>query len=415
MPQHIEIMAPAGSFAALTAAIQAGADAVYFGVGKLNMRARAANNFEIEDLPQIVNQCTADNVRSYLTLNTILYDHDMPNLQNICDAAKTAGVTAIIASDIAAISYAHSIGLEVHISTQQNVTNIETIKFFSAYADTVVLARELTLKQIASICHAIQKQDIRGPKGDRIQIEIFAHGAMCIAHAGVCNMSLVTENASANRGACLQNCRHAFKVTDKETNIELDLENEYIMSPKDLCTIGFLDKIIDAGVSILKLEGRGRSPDYVHTVTRVYREAVTACQSGEYSREKIEEWTEALKAVYNRGFWHGGYYLGKRLAEWSGKYGSQATTEKIFIGKAKKYYPKAGIGMFTIDTNQVAIGDTILVTGPSTGVLEQKIESIYVNEKPARSAKKGDECTIPFSGTVRKNDKLFKIVPRHNA
>ncbi len=413
MMKEIEIMSPAGSFESLVSALKGGANSVYFGIEQLNMRAKSANNFTKDDLPEIVSMCKEKNVKTYLTVNTILYDHDISLMKSICDEAKSAGVTAIIASDISAISYAHSIGLEVHISTQQNITNTEAVKFYSQYADVVVLARELTLKQIKSICEDIVKEEIRGPKGDLIQVEIFAHGALCVAISGKCYMSLATYNSSANRGACLQNCRRAYKVIDKETGDELEIDNQYIMSPKDLCTIGFVDKILDAGVSVLKLEGRGRAPDYVYVVTKTYREAVDAVLSGTYTKEKIDKWTEDLESVFNRGFWHGGYYLGKQLGEWSGTYGSQAKTEKIYIGKAAHYFNKAGIGEFVIESGELSVGDLVLITGPSTGVANASIDELRIDDKPVNLAKKGDtKVTFKVKDKIHRNDKLYKVVER---
>lgn len=410
--ERIEIMAPAGSLDSMTAAINAGADSIYFGVEQLNMRAKAANNLTVEQLPEIVATCNAANVKTYLTLNTLMYQHDMPLMKKICDTAKDAGLTAVIASDLAAVTYAHSIGLEVHISTQQSVANYETVEFFSKYADVVVLAREVTLKQVKQIHDNIIENDLRGPKGELMQIELFAHGALCIAISGKCYMSLHTQNSSANRGACKQNCRHAYKVTDVETGDELVVDNEYIMSPKDLCTIGFIDKILDSGVCVLKLEGRGRSPDYVKTVTRCYKEAVDAVYEGTYSEEKIQSWITDLEKVYNRGFWHGGYYHGKQLGIWSGAYGSQSTHENIFLGRATKYFQKAGIGEFHMETGDISIGDELLITGPTTGAINVLIEELYVDGEPSKTAKKGDMITIKVPERVRSSDKLFVVRER---
>lgn len=411
--KEIEIMAPAGSFESLMAAFQGGANSVYFGIEQLNMRAKAANNFTIDDLPEIVKQCEEKNVKTYLTLNTILYDHDISLLHRIADAAKEAGVTATIASDIAAIQYAHSIGLEVHISTQLNITNIDAVKFYAQFADVVVLARELTLKQIEHICNEIEAQDIRGPKGNLVEVEIFAHGALCVAISGKCYMSLATYNSSANRGACLQNCRHAYRVIDEETGDELRVDNKYIMSPKDLCTIGFIDKLLEAGVTVLKLEGRGRAPEYVKTVTACYREAADAVQEDTYTKEKVAAWTERLESVFNRGLWHGGYYLGKKLGEWSGTYGSQATKEKVYIGKANKYFAEAKVGEFTLETKELKVGDKVIITGPSTGALELEVTSLHSAGSPVEKVEKGDvEVTFPVSDRMRKNDKLFVVVDR---
>lgn len=410
--KHVEIMSPAGSFASLNATIKGGANSVYFGIEQLNMRARAANNFTTTDLPEVVRLCNEHHVKTYLTVNTILYDHDLTLMRKICDTAKEHGVTAVIASDIAALQYAHSIGLEVHISTQQNVSNIEAVKFFSQFADVVVLARELTINQIKRIYKEIEEQNIRGPKGNLVEIELFAHGALCVAISGKCYMSLATYNASANRGACLQNCRHAYRVIDEETGVELTVDNKYIMSPKDLCTIGFLDKIIDAGVSVLKLEGRGRSPDYVLTVTKCYREAVDAINNGTYTQEKIDAWIKELETVYNRGFWHGGYYLGKELGEWAGTSGSQATKENEYIGRATNYFKKNNIGEFHLETGEIAVGDELVVTGDTTGAMKLTLSSLFVDGKPAEKAVKGDLVTFPVTDRIRLSDKLFAVRDR---
>ncbi len=403
----IEIMSPAGSFAALHSAIDAGANSVYFGIEQLNMRARAANNFKISDLSEITRLCQEKNIKTYLTVNTVLYDHDLIVMKKICDAAKKNNITAVIASDIAALQHAHSIGLEVHISTQQNVSNIEAVRFFAHYADVVVLARELTLNQIKKIIQEIKESNIVGPSGKLVQIEIFAHGALCVAISGKCYMSLATQNASANRGACTQNCRRAYRVIDEENGEELVLDNKYIMSPKDLCTIGFLDKLIGAGVSVLKLEGRGRSADYVHTVTKCYREAADAVENNTYTKAKIKKWTKELATVYNRGFWMGGYYLGKKFGEWSGEYGSQATKQTEQVGRVTNYFRKSNIAEFIIDSGEIKIGDELFVTGDNTGVIKFKLENFYLNDKPAGVAKKGDIITIPLSDRARINDKLF--------
>lgn len=406
-------MSPAGSWETLNAAIKGGADSVYFGIEQLNMRARAANNFKISELGEIVRHCSEKNVKTYLTLNTILYDHDIPLMKKICDEAKKAGVTAAITCDLAGIMYAHSIGLEVHISTQQNISNIEQVKFFAAYADVVVLARELTLKQIQFICDQIQKQDIRGPKGNLVEVEIFVHGALCVAISGKCHMSLATNNASANRGACIQNCRRAYRVIDEETGDELVLENKYVMSPKDLCTVGFLDQLLKAGVRVLKIEGRGKSADYVYTVTKVYKEAGESVLNGTFTKEKIDGWMELLGTVHNRGFWEGGYYLGKKLGEWSGEYGSQATKEKICIGSGRGYFEKTKIGEFMMETGELKVNDEIWITGPTTGIVQTFVKELYVDGVKAESAKKGDVITIPIEEKVRKSDKLFLVKNKH--
>ncbi|MCB9362896.1 U32 family peptidase [Candidatus Woesearchaeota archaeon] len=413
MSKQIEIMAPVGSFESLMAAINAGANSVYFGIEQLNMRARSSVNFTNEDLKEIVRRCDEHSVKTYLALNTIMYDHDITLMHKICDTAKESGVTAIILSDIAALQYARSIGLEVHMSVQTNVTNIEAVKFYSSYADVIVLARELTLQQIAEICRQIDEQDIRGPSGERVKIEVFAHGALCVAVSGKCYMSLATYNASANRGACLQNCRRKYRVVDDETGDELVIDNEYVMSPKDLNTIAFLDKLIDAGVSVFKLEGRGRKADYVHTVVTCYREAADAVLAGTYTKDKIDAWNEKLATVYNRGFWEGGYYMGKKLGEWSGVYGSKATKEKKLIGVCTNYYAKSGVGLFEIRGGEVKVGDEMLVTGTTTGVLDFPLESMLIEGREEdKVAKQGDMVTIKVPEKVRINDKLFVVTTR---
>ena len=403
----IEIMAPAGSYEALQAAIKAGANSVYFGIEQLNMRARAANNFTFEDLKKIVKICQKNNIKTYLTLNTIMYDHDLKLMKKICDTAKEFGVTAVICSDIAAISYSNSIGLEVHISTQTNVSNIEAVRFYAKFAEVVVLARELTIQQIKSIIEKVKTENITGPSGNPIQIEMFVHGALCVAISGKCYMSLAIYNSSANRGACLQNCRREYRVIDEETGDELKIDNKYIMSPKDLCTISFIDKILDTGVEVLKIEGRGRSPEYVYTTVKAYREAVDSYLDGTYTPEKVKKWIEELESVFNRGFWHGGYYLGKELGEWSGTYGSRATKEKDYIGKVKNYYNKAQVGLFHLEAGEIKIDDEILITGPTTGVLQTIVKNIFIDEKEVTIANKGNLITIPIEEKIRANDKLF--------
>ncbi|OGH86786.1 MAG: collagenase [Candidatus Magasanikbacteria bacterium RIFOXYC2_FULL_40_16] len=407
----IEIMSPAGSFASLHSAIQGGANSVYFGIEQLNMRARSANNFKTDDLPEIVRLC-GESVKTYLTVNTILYDHDLILMKKIMANAKSAGVTAVIASDMAALQYGKDIGLEVHISTQQNVSNIEAVKFFAQYSDVIVLARELTLGQIKQIIDEIKKQNIKGVSGQPLRIEIFAHGALCVAVSGKCYMSLAVENTSANRGACAQICRRSYRVTDEETGDELVIDNKYIMSPADLCTIGFLDKLLDAGVSVLKLEGRGRSPDYVYTVTKCYREAADAVANKTYTKEKISAWTKELESVYNRGFWHGGYYMGKKLGDWSGQYGSHATKENIFLGQAKNYFVKKGVAEFLIETGEVKNGDDLLITGETTGVMKIKLADLQVDGHSSKTAKKGDLITFAVPDRIRKSDKLFVVRDR---
>lgn len=406
----VELMSPAGNFESLIAAIQGGCDSVYFGVEQLNMRARATMNFLIDDLPAIAEICQQHNIRSYLTLNTIVYDHDLALMKNIINAAKSAGITAVIASDQAVISYASAQNMEVHISTQLNITNIETIKFYAHFADTMVLSRELSLRQIKSICSAVKKEEIKGPSGKLVEIEVFAHGALCMAVSGKCYLSLHTQNASANRGACIQNCRRSYTVIDNEDGHQLEIDNEYIMSPKDLCTIDFLDELIDTGITVLKLEGRGKSADYVKNVTQCYREAIDSYYEGTYASEKVANWMQRLSEVYNRGFW-GGYYLGKELGEWTNASGSKATSRKIYIGKGNHYFARSGVAEFLIESYSINVGDKVAIIGPTTGVIETVITSLHVNEEGAKNtAKKGDYCAFPVTTPIRKSDKLYKIV-----
>lgn len=405
----IEIMAPAGSKEAMAAAIKAGADSVYFGVEQLNMRARQTNNFLIENLPEVAALCSANGVKSYITLNTIIYDHDISLMRRIVDAAKEAGITAVIAADLAVMNYCRKKGMELHVSTQANITNIETIELFADYADVMVMARELTLKQVGDIVKAIKRNDIRGPKGELIQIEIFAHGALCMAVSGKCYLSLHSHNASANRGACIQNCRREYTVTDEE-GIELQIDNEYIMSAKDLCTIDFLDQILETGVKVLKIEGRGRAADYVYTTTKCYKEAVEAIENGTYTPDKIAIWKSKLSEVYNRGFWDG-YYLGRKMGEWSNTYGSVATTRKIYIGKGVKYFDKIGVGEFLVESHDIKEGDRLIVTGPTTGLIESVAEEIRLGSgERVQKAGKGDSISLRMNEKIRPSDKLYKIV-----
>jgi putative protease len=404
-----EVMAPAGSWEAMMAAIKAGADSVYFGVEQLNMRARQTNNFLVEDLPEVARVCSEAGVKSYITMNTIIYDHDISLMRRIIDKAKEAGITAVIASDLAVMNYCRKKGMEVHISTQSNVTNLETVELFSDYADVIVMARELTLKQVGDMVKAIKKNNITGPSGNLVQIEIFAHGALCMAVSGKCYLSLHSHNASANRGACIQNCRREYTVTDEE-GIELKIDNEYIMSAKDLCTIDFLDKILEAGVQVLKIEGRGRAADYVYTTTQCYREAVDAFEEGTYTQEKIEVWREKLSSVYNRGFWDG-YYLGRKMGEWSNVHGSVATTKKIYIGKGVKYFEKIGVGEFLMESHDINIGDKLIVTGPTTGLIETTVEEIRLGSGDSvQQAVKGNTISLQIGEKIRASDKLYKIV-----
>jgi putative protease len=400
-----EIMAPAGNWASLQAALQGGADAIYFGIEQLNMRARATNNFKLAELSEIASYCAKREVRTYLTLNTILYDHDLPLMKKIIDEVKRCGITAIIAADQAAISYASKNGVEVHISTQANISNIEMVEFYSHFADVMVMARELSLGQVQKIVEQIKEQRITGPSGNLVQIEIFAHGALCMAVSGKCYMSLHTYNSSANRGACKQNCRHAYKVTNDE-GVEMMIDNEYIMSPKDLCTIDFLDQVLGTGVRVLKLEGRGRSPEYVKTVTCCYKEAATAVENGTYNTDKLAGWKADLEKVYNRGFWDG-YYLGRRLGEWSDVHGSAATKEKIFIGKVLHYYPKAQVAHIRIKARSLSPDDKLLIIGNKTGVAEPEVNSIWLDEHEVQRVEKGNDCTIRINMEVQEGDKVY--------
>ena len=407
--KDIEIMAPVGSYEMLRAAIQGGANSVYFGIAQLNMRSKSSKNFTLEDLKEIASICREQNIRTYITLNTIIYDHEIEQMKSIVDAAKAEGITAIIASDFSVIQYAHSVGMEIHVSTQSNVTNIEAVKFYAQFADVMVTARELNLDQVKAITQAIEQQQIKGPSGNLIQIEIFVHGALCMAVSGKCYISLDTLNSSANRGACLQPCRRPYKVTDKDGGVEMEVDNEYIMSPEDLRTIEFLDKILDAGVRVLKVEGRGRSPEYVKNVAKVYREAVDSYFDNSYSTERIEEWKHRLSEVYNRGFW-GGYYLGKKIGEWTKVYGSQATTRKVYIGKITNYFSKLGVAEVLIESHNLKIGEKYYIQGPTTGVYEDEVSEIRFDLNPVEEALKGDLISIPVKETVRRNDKLYKIV-----
>ena len=407
--QKIELMAPAGNFESLQAALDNGADSIYFGVEQLNMRARATINFTLDDLPEIQKRCAEKGVRSYLTLNTIIYDHDLSIVKTLIKRAKEANITAVIAMDQAVIASAREVGLEVHISTQINVTNIETVKFYALFADTIVLSRELSLRQVKKITEQIEKEQIKGPAGRLVEIEIFGHGALCMAVSGKCYMSLHSANSSANRGACKQNCRKKYTVIDQETGFEMELDNEYIMSPKDLCTIDFLNEIADAGIKVLKIEGRGRAPEYVARVIKCYRQGIDSLQEGTFSKEKVIDWMLELEKVYNRGFWSG-YYLGQKLGEWSKGSGSHATQKKVYVGKGVHYYPKVTIGEFKIEAYDIAVGDTILITGPTTGAKEMDVSEIFVEDVKAERATRGDSCTIKLDFRIRPSDKLYKIV-----
>lgn len=402
-------MAPVGSYESLMAAIQGGAGSVYFGVEHLNMRSRSSHNFTIEDLKKITEIARSHGVKTYLTMNVEIFDTDAEQMNTILDAAKEAGVSAVIAADISVIVYARSIGLEVHISTQVNITNIEAVKFYSQFAEVVVLAREMNLERVREISRQIDEQQIKAPSGNPVQLEMFVHGALCMAVSGKCYLSLHEMNSSANRGACLQICRRAYIVTDKETGAELEIDNEFIMSPKDLNTIHFLNKILDSGVSVLKIEGRARSPEYVKTTVECYREAVDACFDDTFTEEKIQNWNERLATVFNRGFWDG-YYLGQRLGEWSTSYGSQATKRKIYVGKCTNFFTNIQVAEFKLETKNLKTGDEIIVTGPTTGVIQTTVEEIRVDLKPVDQALKGEVISVPFDVKLRRNDKLYKLV-----
>jgi putative protease len=407
--KDIEIMAPVGSYESLSAAIQGGADSIYFGVGQLNMRAGSSNNFTLDDLRKIAVICKDNGIKSYLTVNVPVYDNEIGQMHSIIDAAAENGITAIIASDLSAIEYAFSKGVEVHISTQLNVSNSEALKFYSKWADVVVLARELNLDQVKIISESILNQDIRGPKGELVRIEMFVHGALCMAISGKCYLSLHENNTSANRGNCYQTCRKSYLVTEKESGYQLEIDNEFIMSPKDLCTIGFVDKMIDAGVKIFKIEGRARSAEYVKIVASCYDEAVKAVSDGTYSEEKIAEWRDRLSSVFNRGFWDG-YYLGQKLGEWNNRYGSSATKRKVYLGKITNYFTKLNVAEIKVENGNLCKGDTILIMGPTTGVIEYSVGEIRVDLKQTDTAKKGELCSIKTDDYLRRSDKVYKWV-----
>lgn len=413
MQKNIELLAPAGSFESLHAAIQAGANAVYFGVEQLNMRAKSINSFQVDELKEIRSICNEHGIKCYLTLNTIMYDHDMQLLRKILKAVKKEGIDAVIAADFAVLDLCREMKIPVHISTQANISNIESVKFFSPFSDLVVLARELTLSQVAGITREIKRKKIRGASGELMKVEIFVHGALCMAISGKCYMSLHAQNASANRGACTQNCRRPYTVFDQETNTTMEIDHEYIMSPKDLCTIDVLDQVINAGVDVLKIEGRGKGPEYVYTTTRCYREAIDAVKHGTYSMEKAAAWKEELEKVYNRGFWEG-YYLGRKLGEWTPQPGSVATEKKLYIAKGAGYYPRIQVAEFLVESMSLSRGDTILLTGKKFGVHYVVLEDFQVDGKPATEAKPGDKLTIEVPVVVSKNDKLFKIISNPN-
>ena len=403
-----EIMAPVGSRESLAAAIQAGADSIYFGIENLNMRARSASTFSIDDLKEIARTCNAHGMKSYLTVNTIIYDQDIPLMRTIVDAAHEAGISAIIAADVAVMNYARSIGQEVHLSTQLNISNTEALRFYAQFADVVVLARELNLEQVAEIHRAIVEEHICGPSGQPVRIEMFCHGALCMAVSGKCYLSLHQINHSANRGACMQVCRRSYIVRDKETDAELEIDNQYIMSPKDLKTIHFLNKMMDAGVRVFKIEGRARGPEYVRTVVECYKEAIRAYLDDTFTDEKIEDWNRRLATVFNRGFWDG-YYLGQRLGEWTHNYGSAATERKIYVGKGVKYFSNLGVAEFLVEAAELNVGDKLLVTGPTTGALFLTADEMRVDLRPVPTVHKGEHFSIKCD-KIRPSDKLYKLV-----
>lgn len=404
-----ELLAPVGSFESLHAAIRAGADAIYFGVEQLNMRTKSVPTITIEDIAEIVEVCHDNGIKCYLTLNTVMYDHDMQLAARIIKACKTQGVDAIIASDYAVFGMCREYNMPLHISTQANVSNIESVSFFASMADVIVLARELTTKQVAHITAEVERRNIRGVSGNLMKIEAFVHGALCMAVSGKCYMSLHEKNASANRGACVQNCRRPYKVTDLETGNEMVIDDEYIMSPKDLCTIDFMDQMIEAGIDVFKIEGRSKSAEYVYTTTKCYREAIDAVLDGTFSQEKVDYWMTELEKVYNRGFW-GGYFMGKKLGEWSKIPGSIATEKKVYVARCSKYYPKIQVAEFTIESGQLKAGDPLLILGRNTGSDKVTLDQLVVNGSPASTAGKGDKITFPFKLALRSGDKLYKLV-----
>ncbi len=404
--KDFEIMAPVGSYESLHAAINAGADAIYFGVEGLNMRARSSVNFTLDDLRNIASICDEAGVKSYLTVNTVIYDEDIPTLHNVIDAVERSGISAIIASDLAAITYARSKGVEVHISTQCNISNREAVRFYSQWADVVVLARELNLDQVSAIHRFIEDDGITGPAGKPVRIEMFCHGALCMAVSGKCYLSLHQMNSSANRGACTQICRRGYTVKDRETGDELDIENKYIMSPKDLCTIHFINKMIDAGVRVFKIEGRARGPEYVSVAVKAYSEAINAVCNGTYTDQKIKEWESELRKIFNRGFWNG-YYLGQRLGEWSAKYGSSAERVKRYAAKGVRYFSNIGVAEFFVEAGEVAVGDEVVITGPTTGAIIMTLDEIRVDLKPVQRAVKGESFSIRVPSKIRPSDRLY--------
>lgn len=404
-----EIMAPVGSRESLQAALQAGADSIYFGIEKLNMRAHSASTFTIDDLREIAATCGERGVKTYLTVNTIIYDDDIELMHQIIDAAKEAGISAVIASDVAVMTYCQKVGQEVHLSTQLNISNIEALKFYSQFADVVVLARELNMEQVAKIHEQAEQMNICGPSGKKIRIEMFCHGALCMAISGKCYLSLDNASRSANRGECMQLCRRSYIVTDKETGTELEIDNKYIMSPKDLKTVRFIDRMMRAGVRVFKIEGRARGPEYVYTVVKCYKEAIQSVLDGTFTEEKKDEWDKRLATVFNRGFWDG-YYQGQRLGEWNKNYGSNATERKVYVGKGVKYFSKLGVAEFTCEACEFSVGDKMLITGPTTGVIYVTVEEIHDDTHAVQTAQKGTRVSFKVPDKVRPSDKLFKLV-----
>ena len=409
MIQDYEIMAPVGSRESLVAAIQAGADSIYFGVEQLNMRSHSANHFTIDDLREIAATCTENGMKSYLTVNTIIYDEDTEMMRRIIDAAAEAGISAVIASDVAVMNYCRERGVEVHLSTQLNISNVEALKFYAQFADVVVLARELNMEQVAHIHEEIERQHICGPRGELVRIEMFCHGALCMAVSGKCYMSLMNTGRSANRGACMQLCRRSYTVTDNETGTQMEIDNKYIMSPKDLKTIRFIDRMMRSGVRVFKIEGRARGPEYVYNVVKCYREAIQAVIDGTFTEERKDEWDERLATVFNRGFWDG-YYQGQTLGEWNSNYGSNATERKVYVGRGVKYFSKIGVAEFTCEAAEFSVGDRLLITGPTTGVMYIDVAEIRYELQPVQTAHKGQHISFAVPGKIRPSDKLFKIV-----
>ena len=407
--KDFEIMAPVGSRESLAAALQAGADSVYFGIGQLNMRSHSANHFNIEDLREIAQTCNEQSVKTYLTVNTLIYDSDLPDMRRIIDAAAEAGISAVIASDVAVMNYCREKGVEVHLSTQLNIGNVEALKFYAQLADVVVLARELNMDQVAYIHEQIEQQHITGPGGNLVRIEMFCHGALCMAVSGKCYMSLHAANRSANRGECTQICRRSYTVTDDETGNQLDIDNKYIMSPKDLKTVRFIDKMMKSGVRVFKIEGRARGPEYVYTVVSCYKEAIQSVLDGTFTEEKKNEWDERLATVFNRGFWDG-YYLGQKMGEWNKHYGSVATERKVYVGRGVKYFSRLGVAEFTCEAAEFSVGDKMLITGPTTGVMYVTADEIHDDHGAVTTAQKGTRVSIKVTGKIRPSDKLFKIV-----